>query len=165
MNHQYQLSHFHNIQVIYHHTQMMNIIHSYSWVKDKCLRFSRLNLLRPCHHLILLSCRHFNLPHWFAGDIWWYHFCCTETAITARWTHGPLARYVILRLAHALRMLETFPQPSRVSDPDMHHGTCMAQAPWCMPGLLTSGCLWSWWQGKTFLAFMMHAQPAIIPIW
>ena len=26
-----------------------------------------------------------------------------------------------------------------VSDPDMHHGTCIAHVPWCMPGSLTRG--------------------------
>ena len=35
----------------------------------------------------------------------------------------------------------TFSPPPRVSDPDIHHGTCM-------PGLLTSGFLWSPWWGK-----------------
>ena len=43
---------------------------------------------------------------------------------------------------------ERFPRPQRVSDPDMHHGTCVTHVPWCMPGLLTSGFLWSWWRGK-----------------
>ena len=33
----------------------------------------------------------------------------------------------------------TFPPPWRVSDPDMHHGTCVTHMPWCMPGSLTSG--------------------------
>ena len=28
---------------------------------------------------------------------------------------------------------------ARVSDPDMHHGTCVAHVPWCMSGSLTSG--------------------------
>ena len=36
----------------------------------------------------------------------------------------------------------------RVSDPDMHHGTCMTHVPWCMPGSLTSGFLWSRWRVK-----------------
>ena len=36
----------------------------------------------------------------------------------------------------------------RVSDPDMHYGTCVTQVPWCMPGSLTSGFLWSRWRGK-----------------
>ena len=39
-----------------------------------------------------------------------------------------------------------------VSDPDMHHGTCMS-------GSLTRG------GGKTFPAFPAHAQPAILRIW
>ena len=52
--------------------------------------------------------------------------------------HGPLARYVKLRVAHAPGM---FSPPPRVSDPDMHHGTYVAHVPWCMPGSLTSGFL------------------------
>ena len=36
----------------------------------------------------------------------------------------------------------------RVSDPDMHHGTCVTHVPWCMPGSLTGGFLWSRWLGK-----------------
>ena len=40
--------------------------------------------------------------------------------------------------------------PSRVSDPDMHHGTCVTHVPWCMPGSLTSGFLWSrWWEKRS----------------
>ena len=31
--------------------------------------------------------------------------------------------------------------PRRVSDPDMHHGTCLTHGPWSMPGSLTSGFL------------------------
>ena len=62
-------------------------------------------------------------------------------------------------------MLGTFPPPPRVSDPDMHHGTCLTHVPWCMPGSLTSGFLWSRWRGKAFPAFPAHAQPAIVRIW
>ena len=36
----------------------------------------------------------------------------------------------------------------RVSDPDMHHGTCVTHVPWCLPGSLSSGFLWSRWRGK-----------------
>ena len=42
----------------------------------------------------------------------------------------------------------TFSPPPWVSDPDMHHGTCVTHVPWCMPGSLTSGLLWSQWRGK-----------------
>ena len=41
------------------------------------------------------------------------------------------------------------PQP-RVSDPDMHHDTCMTHVPWWMSGSLTSDFLWSRWRGKRF---------------
>ena len=33
-------------------------------------------------------------------------------------------------------------------DPDMHHDTSVTHVPWCMPGSLTSGFLWSQWRGK-----------------
>ena len=42
---------------------------------------------------------------------------------------------------------ERLPSP-RVSDTDMHHGTCVTHVPWCIPGSLTSGFLWSRWRGK-----------------
>ena len=42
----------------------------------------------------------------------------------------------------------TFSPSTRLSDPDMHHGTCVTHVPWCMPGSLTSGFLWSRWRGK-----------------
>ena len=45
-------------------------------------------------------------------------------------------------------MPRTFSPPPRVSDPDMHHGTCVTHVPWCMPVSLTSSFLWSWWRGK-----------------
>ena len=62
--------------------------------------------------------------------------------------HGPLARYVKLRGAHAPGMPGMFSPPPRVSDPDMHHGTCVTHVPWCMPGSLTCGFLWFRWRGK-----------------
>ena len=59
------------------------------------------------------------------------------------------------------RMPGTFFPPPRFSDPGMHHGTCITHVPWCMPGLLTRGFLWSR-AGKTFPAFPAHAQPAFL---
>ena len=59
-----------------------------------------------------------------------------------------LDRYVTLRVAHAPGMPGTFSPPPRVSGPNMQHGTCATQVPWCMPGSLTSGFLWSRWRGK-----------------
>ena len=67
--------------------------------------------------------------------------------------------------AHAPGMPGTFCPPPRVSDPHMHHVTCVTHAPWCMPGSLTIGFLWSRRWGKTFPAFPAHAKPAILRIW
>ena len=66
-----------------------------------------------------------------------------------------LVRYLKLKVAHAPGMPRTFSQPKRVSDPDMHHGTCVTDLPWCMPGSLNSGFLWSRWRGKRF----RHSRP------
>ena len=62
--------------------------------------------------------------------------------------HGPLSRYAKLRVAHSLGMLGAFSSPLRVTNPDMHHGTCVTHVLWCMPGSLTSRLFWSQWQGK-----------------
>ena len=62
--------------------------------------------------------------------------------------HGPLTIYAKLRVALPPRMAGTFSPPVRVSDPDMHHGTCVTHVLWCMPGSLTTGFLWSRWRGK-----------------
>ena len=59
-----------------------------------------------------------------------------------------LARYAKLRVAHAPAMSGTFSPSPRVSDSDMHHGTCVTRVPWCMIGSLASGFLWSRWPGK-----------------
>ena len=55
-----------------------------------------------------------------------------------RMGHGPLSRYVKLLVAHAPGMPGTFSPSPRVTDSDMHHGTCVTHVPWCMPGSLTS---------------------------
>ena len=58
--------------------------------------------------------------------------------------------YVKLQVAHAPGMPGTFSSPPRVSDPDMHRGTCVTHVPWCIPGSLVRGFLWSRWWGKRF---------------
>ena len=74
-------------------------------------------------------------------------------------THGPLTRYVQLRVAHAPGMSGTFPPSPRVSDPDIHHGTCVTHVQWCMLGLLTSGFLWNRWLGKRSRYFRCMRYP------
>ena len=74
-------------------------------------------------------------------------------------SNGPLTRYVKLGFAHAPG---TISPPPWVSDPNMHHDTCVTHVPWCMSGSLTNDFLWNLVAGKTFPA---HAQPAIFRIW
>ena len=57
------------------------------------------------------------------------------------YNHGSLAWYVNFRFAHEPGMPGTFFLPPRVSDPNMHHETCVTHVPWCFPGSLTSGFL------------------------
>ena len=63
-------------------------------------------------------------------------------------SHWPLTRYLKLLVALAPGMSGTFSPPSRVSDPYMHHDSCVKHVPWCMPGSVTSSFLWSRWRGK-----------------
>ena len=60
--------------------------------------------------------------------------------------HGLLVRYVKLRVAHAPGMPGTISPQPRVSDPDMHQGTCVMHVPWYMSGSLTSLLLRSRWR-------------------
>ena len=69
---------------------------------------------------------------------------------------GPWTSCQIRKIAgaHAPGMPGTFSPPLRVSDPDMHHATCVTHVPWCMPGSRTSGFLWSRRWGK----FSRHSR-------
>ena len=65
--------------------------------------------------------------------------------------NGPLAIYVklqLLQFSHASVMPGTFSPAPRVSDPDMHHGTCVTHVPWYIPWSLTSSFHSSRWQKK-----------------
>ena len=70
---------------------------------------------------------------------------CPKSQWVKPWTNGPLTRYAKLWVEPVPRM---FSPPPRVSDSDMHHGTCVTQLLWCIQGALTSGLLWSWWREK-----------------
>ena len=78
----------------------------------------------------------------------WSQYVIFWLCVTGSICNGRLARYAKLWVTHAPGMPGTFPPPLRASDPDMHHGTCLMHVPWCMPGSLTSGFIWSSWQGK-----------------
>ena len=90
----------------------------------------------------------YNIPPERNRYHWKWLTICGKMSRSNPCFHGPLPRYVKMQVAHAPEMPGTFPPPPRVSDPDMHHGTCVTHVPWCMPGSLTSGFLGSRWQGK-----------------
>ena len=64
--------------------------------------------------------------------------------VMSSWPHGPLTRYVKLQVTHAPGMPGKFSPAavfkgnrSIVSDPGIHHGTCVTHVPWCMSRSLT----------------------------
>ena len=92
---------------------------------------------------------------WLSINVW--HITTNTSTIGPSYTpidhshkfhNGPLTRYAKVQVAHAPGMPGTFSPPPRVSDPGMHHGTCVTHVPWCMPGSLTSGFLGGRWRGK-----------------
>ena len=69
------------------------------------------------------------------------------------WDACPCHSYVCLGLLPdtqncMLRMHRESRFAPRVSDPDMHHGTCVTHVLWCMPRSVLDGFLWSRWRGK-----------------
>ena len=95
------------------------------------------------------------MSHTSLTVLWSSGHDCVTVYETSR-TDAPIAKYVKWRVAHATGMPGTFSLATRVSDSDMHHGTCVTHVPWCMPGSLTSGFLWSRWRGKKLTAFPAH---------
>ena len=105
-----------------------------------------------------------SLVYWF----WWITTTMRPSSISSSSVSSSLWASCQIRKiagAHAPGMPGTFSPSPQVSDPDMHHGTCVTHVPWCMPGSPTIGFLWNRRRGKTFPAFPAHAQPAILRIW
>ena len=93
---------------------------------------------------------HLGIPVHHLGYCWFLRWrvvsvCLDVEYNMAMWSdNGPLTRYVKLRVAHAPGMPGTFPRhrlqrKTLVSDPGMHHGTCVTHVPWCISGSLTRG--------------------------
>ena len=99
-----------------------------------------------CGHCVRKAWMHIIIWMWCMLMMNWKYFQCYDRL--CYFGHGPHARYVKLRVAHAPGMPGTFSPPPRLGDPDMYHGTCVTHEPWCVPGSLTSGFLWIWWRGK-----------------
>ena len=89
------------------------------------------SLLAPC--MCISPQIHWELTTTFPFD--WLN--ATDTPF-----NGPLTRCVNLRVANAPGMPGTFSPPltskeTLVSDPGMHHGTCVTHVPWYMSGSLS----------------------------
>ena len=83
----------------------------------------------------------------------WRHYCSMVFSNTLKFqsvgsSWASCQIWKIAGCACAGNAGNVFFRPSMVSDLDMHHGTCVAHVPWCMPGSSTSGFLWSRWRGK-----------------
>ena len=72
------------------------------------------------------------------------------TAAGVSWTAAQVREWASCQIRKITGMPGRFSPSPRVSDPDMHHGTCVTHVPWSMPWSLTSGFLWSRWWGKRF---------------
>ena len=108
------------------------------------------------------------LPPWLRG---WLASCCrgllrpqvrfARSIIGAsqmgKVTHGPLARYAKLRVAHAPG---TFSPSPGFNDPVIHHDTCATHVPCDMPRSPTSDFLWSrwWWKRSRHSRRMRNPQ-------
>ena len=123
-------------------------------------RFSFSNLmgkLLPQYHKKIFDYIDYSAEHHVYKRLVTVRWICFLVLVELSWSveamnlgsvcYGPLTRYVKLWVAHAPGIPGTF-SPPRVSDPDMHHDTCMVHVPWCMPGSLTNCFLWSRWRGK-----------------
>ena len=83
------------------------------------------------------------------------------------WCMPPWASYQIRKIAgcacagNAGKVFprRRFQRKPLVSDPGMHHGTCVTHVPWCMSGSLTCG------DGENVPGIPRACAPAILRIW
>ena len=148
-------------------TWTSNYIHSFKWDGITHPDFNGGLIKQPWHGWLIAS----NCFTWMyllihAPSLMLAKLCTVKaTPGDTICLNGPLARYVKLRVTHAPGMPGTFSSPPWVSDPDMHHGTCMTHVPWCMLGSLASGFLWSRWRGNVPGIPGACATRAVLRIW
>ena len=102
-----------------------------------------------------------NHHHWFTLH-WIFDGRHIRCVITAQW-----ASYQMRKLAGCACAGNTgnvsprrrFQQKPLVSNPGMHHGTCVTHVPWCMSGSLTCG------DGENVPGIPGACAPAILRIW
>ena len=93
--------------------------------------------------------------------------CCSETVLLFAESFSVWASYQIRKIAgyacagNAGKVFprHRFQRKPLVSDPGMHHGTCVTHVPWCMSGSLTCG------DGENVPGIPRACAPAILRIW
>ena len=111
------------------------------------LHCAKLSLIQPtwsAHPITWFSLYGIRIPYFPLCDIRipLFSLYSNATQTFERQGHGSLTTDVKLRVAHALGLPGRFPRhrlqrKPLVSDPGMHHGTCVTQVPRCMSGSLT----------------------------
>ena len=88
---------------------------------------------------------------------WWYF--TRAHALWASYQIRKIAGCACARNAGNVSPQCRFQRKPLVSDPGMHHGTCVTHVPWCMSGSLTCG------NGENVPGIPGACAPAILRIW
>ena len=96
------------------------------------------------------------------GAIQMWPLCSTHSGVVVQWASYQIRK--IAGCACAGNAGNVFPRrrfqrKPLVSDPGMHHGTCVTHVPWCMSGSLTCG------DGENVPGIPGACAPAILRIW
>ena len=97
----------------------------------------------------------------------WWHRDTGRDAYPTNTLHNQWASYQIGKIAGCacagnagnFSPRRRFQRKPLVSDPGMHHGTCVTHVPWCMSGSLTCG------HGENVPGIPGTCAPAILRIW
>ena len=128
-------------------------------------------------HWTFMQCRYIDIPTHFGiwcyamshlwkyigkAPIWHTRTSDTFVALNIAWASYQIRK--IARCACAGNAGNVFPRrrfqrKPLVSDPGMHHGTCVTHVPWCMSGSLTRG------DRENVPGIPGACAPTILPIW
>ena len=132
---------------------LMNMDKYFMWIHyERLHNHNKQSTTKPCAYFLgyTVWCQMLLYMIWFIMEArlhMLFFLTCTYKSLFIKKgifkNHSPWASYQIRKMAnaHAPGMPGTFSPPPWVSDPDMHHGTCVTHVPWCMPGSLTSSFL------------------------
>ena len=109
---------------------------------------------------------------WHRTSMLWRNVATPTSIICESW--GTIALSVVVWASYQIRKIagcacagnagnvfprRRFQRKLLVSDPGMHHGTCVTHVPWCMSGSLTCG------DGENVPGIPGACAPAILRIW